>query len=433
MSTPLLIRNIGQLLTLRGPSAPRRGGELSELGIVNDGAVLVRDGKIVNAGRAAEVESLNAARHAHEIDAHGRVAMPGFVDSHTHLVFGPPRLKDFEMRLAGADYHAIAEAGGGIRASMRALRSLSTDQLAVQARRHLADFARCGTTTLEAKSGYALDEANERKTLELLRDLDGNPLRLVPTYLGAHVTPPEFEAQSDEYIDWMIRHMLPMLREQRLARFVDVYCDSGAFTLEQARRYLEAVRELGFGSRIHAEQFANTGAARLACELGAASADHLEQATEADAAALGRSPTVATLLPGSVFHLALVRYAPARMLIDAGAAVALATDFNPGTSPTVSMPMIIGLACRMMGMSPAEAIVASTVNGACALGLLDRIGTLEPGKDADLILLDAEDYRELAYWFGGNPVSTTMRRGRAIYERGSVANAGDDAGDKDGE
>jgi imidazolonepropionase len=423
MSVPLLIRNIGQLLTLRGAAGPRRGAEPVELGIVEDGAVLTRDGKIVSAGPASEVESLPAARDAVEIDAEGRVVMPGFVDSHTHLVFGPPRLTDFEMRIQGADYHAIAAAGGGIRSSMRAVRSLSMEELAARARRHLAEFARCGTTTLEAKSGYALDEANELKTLELLRDLDGHPLGVVPTYLGAHVTPPEFDEQSDAYIDWMIRHMLPALRERRLARFVDIYCDRAAFTLEQARKYLEAARALGFGLRIHAEQFASTGAARLACELGAASADHLEQATAEDAAALGRSPTVATLLPGSVFHLGLERYAPARMLIDAGAAVALATDFNPGTSPTVSMPMVIGLACRQMRMTPAEAIVAATVNGACALGVVERTGSLEPGKDADLILLDAENYREIAYFFGMNPISKTIKSGRVIYEMGAVLDA----------
>jgi imidazolonepropionase len=424
MSAPLLIRNIGQLLTLRGPAAARRGEALRELGIVAGGAVLTLDGKIAAAGTAAEVESLAGARDAREIDAQGRVVMPGFVDSHTHLVFGPPRLLDFEMRFAGADYHAIAAAGGGIRASLNAVRSMNADRLASQARQRLGEFARCGTTTLEAKSGYALDEANERKTLEVLRDLDGKPLGVVPTYLGAHVTPPEFEGRADAYIDWMIRHMLPALRAERLARFVDVYCDRGAFTLEQSRRYLEAARALGFGLRVHAEQFANTGAARLACELGAASADHLEQASAEDAAVLGRSSTAATLLPGSVFHLALERYAPARMLIDAGAAVALATDFNPGTSPTVSMPMVIGLACRMMRMTPAEAIVASTLNGACALGLQHRIGTLEAGKDADLIVLDAGDYRELSYWFGMNPIAITIKRGRIVYERGLVAGAG---------
>ncbi len=357
---------------------------------------------------------------AREIDAAGRLAMPGFVDSHTHLVFGPPRLLDFEMRLAGADFRAIAAAGGGIRSSMTSVRSMTSDQLGLQAGRRLAGFARCGTTTLEAKSGYGLDEANERKTLELLRDLDGKPLDIVPTYLGAHVTPPEFDGHSDAYIDWTIQHMLPMLRAERLARFVDVYCDVGAFSLGQSRRYLVAASGMGFGLRIHAEQLESTGAARLACSLGAASADHLEQVTERDAEALGGSPTIATLLPGSVFHLGLQRYAPARMLIQAGAAVALATDFNPGTSPTASMTMVIGLACRMMHMTPAEAIVASTVNGACSLGLLDRIGTLEAGKDADVIVLDVEDYRELPYWFGMNPIALTIKRGQVVYERGPV-------------
>ncbi len=428
MNSSLLIRNIGQLLTLRGPAGPRRGAHLSELGIVRNGAVLTCEGKIASAGPAAEVESLAASRSAREIDVQGRIVMPGFVDSHTHLVFGPPRLMDFEMRLEGADYHAIAAAGGGIRASMSAVRALSADRLALQARRHLAEFARCGTTTLEAKSGYALDESNECKVLELLRDLDGKPLDIVPTYLGAHVTPPEFDARCDNYIDWIIRRMLPLLSEQRLARFVDVYCDRGAFTLQQARRYLEAACALGFGVRVHAEQFANTGAARLACELGAASVDHLEQATEADADALGKSSTVATLLPGSVFHLSLERYAPARMLIEAGAAVALATDFNPGTSPTVSMPMVIALACRRMGMTAGQAIVASTANGAYSLGLGGRTGTLEAGKDADLVLLDVEDYRELAYWFGMNPVLTTIKRGRVIYQRGFVSDLEDGDG-----
>lgn len=417
MSLPLLIRNIGQLLTLRGPARARRRDGMRELGIVSGGAVLVIDGRIAAAGPSDEIESLAAARGVREINAEGRVVMPGFVDSHTHLIFGPPRLLDFEMQLAGADYHAIAAAGGGIRASMRAVRALTPDRLSSQAQRHLTSFAQCGTTALEAKSGYALDEANERKTLKVLRDLDREPLDIVPTYLGAHVTPPEFEGRPDAYIDWIIGHIFPALSVDRLARFVDIYCDRGAFTLEQARRYLEAARALDFGLRIHADQFVNTGASRLACALGATSADHLEQATVEDATVLGTSPTVATLLPGSVFHLALGHYAPARMLIEAGAAVALATDFNPGTSPTVSMPMVMGLACRMMRMTPAETIVAATINGACALALQDRIGTLEAGKDADLLLLDAEDYRELPYWFGMNPVALTMKRGVVVYDR----------------
>ncbi|HUE03325.1 MAG TPA: imidazolonepropionase, partial [Bryobacteraceae bacterium] len=367
-----LVRGARQLLTLRGDSGPRRGRALRELGIVPNGAVLIKDGVIVDAGPARRVEKLPEARRVREIDATGRVVMPGFVDSHTHLIFGRPRLADYEMRLAGAGYAEIAAAGGGILSSVAAVRSMSAARLETQARSSLALMALHGTTTLEAKSGYALDEAGELKTLRLLARLNGFPLDIVPTYLGAHIVPPEYRGRPDAYIDWMTAEMMPQIRRRKLARFVDVYCDEGAFTLDQSRRYLEQARRLGFGLKIHAEQFARTGAARLAVELAAASADHLEQASEEDIRALAESNTIATLLPGSVFHLSLGTYAPARALIDAGAAVALATDFNPGTSPTYSMQMVLSLACTEMRMSPAEAIAAATINGAHALGLAAR-------------------------------------------------------------
>ena len=420
MSAALLIRNIGQLLTLAGPPGARRGAALAELGIVRGGALLEADGRIVASGAAQAVERDPLAKDADELDAHGRVAMPGFVDSHTHLVFGPPRLTDFEMSLAGADYHSIAEASGGIRSTMRAVRSRSEEDLARIARRHVATFARHGTTTLEAKSGYGLDRAAELKTLRVLRELDGHPLEIVPTYLGAHIVPPEYDGRANEYLDEVILPLLAEVRAERLAEFVDIYCDRGAFTTAQARRYFEAASAHGFGLRIHAEQFENSGAAQLAVEFGAASADHLEQADAADCASLAASSTVATLLPGSVFHLGLECYAPARELIVAGAAVALASDFNPGSSPTASMPMVLALACRMMRMTPAEAIVAATVNGAYALRRGERLGTLEAGKQADVIVLNAEDYREVPYWFGVNPVALTMKRGRVIYSEGEV-------------
>jgi imidazolonepropionase len=287
-------------------------------------------------------------------------------------------------------------------------------QLEAQARASLAAMARHGTTTLEAKSGYALDEAGELKTLRLLAKLNGDPLDIVPTYLGAHIPPPEYRGKADAYIDWMAAEMMPQIRRRKLARFVDIYCDEGAFTLVQSRRYLEQACRLGFGVKIHAEQFARTGAARLAVELEAASADHLEQAGDEDIRALAQSNTIATLLPGSVFHLGLRTYAPARALIEAGAAVALATDFNPGTSPTYSMQMVLSLACTEMRMSPAEAIAAATINGAHALGCADRIGSLEPGKQADLLLLNVSDYRELPYYFGTNNVHATMKRGTPL-------------------
>jgi imidazolonepropionase len=404
-----LVRNARQLLTLRGDSGPRRGAALGELGIVPSGAVLIKDGLIVDAGPARRVEKLPAARRAREVDAAGLVVMPGFVDSHTHLVFGRPRLVDYEMRLAGASYAEIAAAGGGILSSVAAVRGMSAAQLEAQARDSLAAMIRHGTTTVEAKSGYALDEAGELKTLRVLAKLNGDPLDIVPTYLGAHIPPPEYRGKADAYIDWMAAEMLPQIRRRKLARFVDIYCDDSAFTLDQSRRYLDCARRLGFGLKIHAEQFARTGAARLAVELDAASADHLEQAGEEDIRALAQSNTIATLLPGSVFHLGLRTYAPARALIEAGAAVALATDFNPGTSPTYSMQMALSLACTEMRMSPAEAIAAATINGAHALRMADRKGSLEPGKDGDVLILNVQDYRELPYYFGANNVYMTIQ------------------------
>ncbi|HLY16279.1 MAG TPA: imidazolonepropionase [Bryobacteraceae bacterium] len=404
-----LVRRARQLLTLRGDSGPRRGAALRDLGIVPDGAVLIQDGVIVDAGPARRVEKLPAAHRAREVDAAGRVVMPGFVDSHTHLVFGRPRLVDYEMRLGGATYAEIAAAGGGILSSVEAVRGMSSAQLKAQARAHMEAMALHGTTTLEAKSGYALDEEGELKTLRLLAKLNGDPPDIVPTYLGAHILPPEYSGRADYYIDWVTANMMVRIARRKLARFVDIYCDEGSFSLDQSRRYLENARRLGLGLKIHAEQFARTGAARLAVELEAVSADHLEQAGEEDIRALAQSNTLATLLPGSVFHLGLGTYAPARALIEAGAAVALATDFNPGTSPTYSMQMVLSLACTEMRMSPAEAISAATINGAHALRCADRVGSLEPGKQGDLLVMNASDYRELPYYFGTNNVRTTIK------------------------
>jgi imidazolonepropionase len=417
MSDALLIRRARQLLTLRGPAEPRRGASLGDVGLITNGAVLIRGALIEAAGPADEVERLAAdLKGVHEIDAASRVVMPGFVDSHTHLIYGHPRLLDYEMRIGGADYHQIAESGGGILSSMNAVRAAAPEDLESQARRAVQHFARHGTTTIEAKSGYALDETGELKTLVVLAAIDGQPLDIVATYLGAHLVPPEHASNPGNYVDWMCAEMLPRIRRQRLASFADVYCDRGAFTIDQSRQYLTCARELGLDVKIHAEQFSHTGAARLAVELGAASADHLEQAEADDVHILAQSSTIATLLPGSVFHLSLDRYAPARALIEAGAAVALATDFNPGTSPTCSMPMILSLACTRMRMSPAEAIVAATVNGAHALRRADRMGSLDAGKQADIVVMNAEDYREIPYHFGMNLTAMTFKRGKLIYQ-----------------
>ena len=366
------------------------------------------------------MENLAASRNAREIDATGKVVTPGFVDSHTHLVCGPARLNDYQLRLEGADYLEIAKAGGGIVTSVRAVRQTPIRRLVMQARGTLGGFLRHGTTTLEAKSGYGLDETGERKTLRAIRALNGKPLDLAATYLGAHVVPPEYEGRADEYVEWICTYLMPKIRRRNLARFVDVYCDRGAFSLAQARRYLECARDLGFMLKIHADQFSTTGATQLAVELNAVSADHLEHSGEEEIRALADSDTVATLLPGSVFHLGLDRYAPARKLIDAGAAVALATDYNPGSSPTYSMQMILSLACAGMRMSPAEALVAATINGAHAMRAATRAGSIETGKDADLVIFNVPDHREIPYHFGVNLVAMTIKKGRVLYREGPI-------------
>ncbi len=417
---PVLVRGARQLVTLRGSAGPRRGTALRELGIIQDGAVLIEGGTIATLGPSRRVENLSAARHAREIDASGKVVAPGFVDSHTHLVCGPPRLADYDMRLAGSSYAEVAAAGGGILSSVRAVRETPIRKLILQARRTLGGIIRHGTTTLEAKSGYGLDETGERKTLRAIRALNGNPLDLLPTYLGAHVVPPEWLGRAEGYVDWMCSYLMPKLKRRALARFVDVYCDEGAFTLEQARRYLEAARATGFDLKMHAGQFTSTGAAALAAELGAASADHLDYASDEEIRALAASDTIATLLPGAVFHLGLDRYAPARKMIEAGAAVALATDYNPGTSPTYSMQMILSIACAEMHMTPAEAFAAATINGAHAIRWAQRAGSLEAGKDADLVIFNVPDYREIPYHFGVNLVAMTIKRGKVLYREGDV-------------
>ncbi len=411
MGKSLLVRGARQLLTLRGPSGPRRGTALRDLAIIESGAMLVEDGVVSSIGPARRVENLAAARRAEELDASGCVVMPGFVDSHTHLVHGPPRLADYEARIEGKTYQEIAANGGGIASTLRAVRRFTARWLERQAAADLARMAACGTTTVEAKSGYAQDLAGELKSLRLLSDLDGRPLDIVPTFLGAHVTPPEFQGNPESYIDFLIRKALPEVARRKLARFADVYCDEGAFTYAQALRYLLGAGRLGLPARIHGAQFEDLGAVRLALETRAYSLDHLEALNPRDIDALARSSIIATLLPGSVLHLGLTRYAPARALIDAGAAVALATDFNPGTSPTWNMQMVLSLACSQMRMTPAEAICAATVNGACALGLDGRTGSLEAGKQADFLVLNVSDYREIPYYFGANHVRDTVKRG----------------------
>jgi imidazolonepropionase len=417
MSRPLLITGCAQLLTLGGP-VPRRGRALDDPGVIRDGAVLVRDGHIAAVGSRRQVERIAEARRARKLDVGGRVVLPGFVDSHTHLIFPASRADEYEQRIAGATYEQIARAGGGILSTVRKLRRASPQALMERALAVLRSFAAHGTTTVEAKSGYGLDSASELNILELQRELRGaQPLDIVSTFLGAHVVPPEFRRRPDAYVDLLVQQMIPAVAFEGLAQFCDVYCDRGAFSVAQARRILTAGRACGLEPRLHAEQLARTGGARLAVELAAASADHLEKINRSDIRALAASDVVATLLPGCCFHLGLAHYAPARALIDAGAIVALATDFNPGTSPTLSMPMILSLACTQMRMTPAEAVAAATINAAYSLRRADRFGSIEVGKYADLAVFDLADYREIPYYFGVNHCWLTLKRGEVIFSR----------------
>src|SRR6266436_829423 len=418
LADSLLITGASQLLTLRGSGA-RRGDSLSNLGLIKDGALLVRDGLIAAVGTRAEVERLPGARTAERIELGGRVALPGFVDSHTHLVHAASRAEEYELKIAGASYEEIARKGGGILSSVKKLRAATSEALKKRALAALKQFAAHGTTTVEAKSGYGLDVASELKILRLHKELAAEqPLEIVSTFLGAHVVPEEYRGKAggaERYIKLIEENLLPEIGEKRLAEFCDVFCDRGAFSVEQSKRVLQAGRQWGLAPRLHAEQLSRTGAARLAILMRAASCDHLEQVNKSDVQALGKSETVATLLPGCDFHLGLKKYAPARALIEAKAIVALATDYNPGTSPTVSMPMILSLACTQLRMTPAEAITAATINAAYSLKREKRIGSLETGKQANIAVFDVDDYREIPYYFGVNKCWMTLKRGRVIH------------------
>jgi len=418
VSYSLLIAGASQLLTLRG-RGPRRGNALSQLGIVTDGAVLISDGLVAAVGPTSKVEKLAAARKAERVDVAGRVVLPGLVDSHTHLVHAASRAEEYELKIQGASYEEIAKKGGGILNSAQKLRAATSQQLKRRARAALEVFAAHGTTTIEAKSGYGLDVASELKILSLHKELSAEqPIEIASTFLGAHIVPQEFRGKAngaEEYVKLLAEWLIPEVASNGLAEFCDVFCDRGAFTRAQSKEVLSAGSKHKLIPRLHAEQLSRTGATQLAVEMEAASCDHLEQINGNDMRALAKSDTVATLLPGCDFHLGLKQYAPARKLIDAGAIIALATDYNPGTSPTMSMPMILSLACTQLRMTPAEAITAATINAAYSLGRHNRIGSLEVGKQADLAVFEVEDYREIPYYFGVNHCWLTLKSGSVIY------------------
>jgi imidazolonepropionase len=415
---PLLLRNIAQLLTLTSRSAangPRRGTSLSDLGIIQDAAVLCLGGKIVSVGTTKDALRdpwlKKNRKKIVEIDCRERVVLPGFVDSHTHPVFMHPRLVDFEKRISGANYEEIAEAGGGIRSSIDGVRRASKTALTQRVSIVLADLARHGTTTVEAKSGYGLNLESEVKSLEAIRAAASAwPGTVVPTFLGAHAVPPEYRGRSQEYVGLVCNEMIPAVAKRKLARFVDVFCDRGAFSAAEAAQIFTTAERQGLAVRAHMGQLSETRLGPL-LRYQPASLDHMDHVNDADLPALARTQTIGTFVPGANYFLGLSKYPDARRFIESGVAVALATDYNPGSSPMLSMPMAMSLACTHMKMSPAEAIAAATINGAWALRVADRKGSIEPGKDADLAMFEASDYREIPYWFGANHCALTILNG----------------------
>jgi imidazolonepropionase len=396
----LAILNCSQVITLAGPARPRVGLELRELGIVSPGALLVRDGAIERAGTNAEIEKLMDADTT-VVDAGRRVLLPGFVDAHTHPVFAGTRVDEFEERSSGATYQEIAARGGGIQATVNRTRAASVDDLVATCRRYTDWFLRGGTTTVEAKSGYGLSLEDELKILRAIKRLDQEtPLRYVPTFLGAHSVPPEYRSRRGEYVSLIVDEMLPRIAQEKLAEYCDVFCEEKVFTTDESWKILSAARCHGLGLRMHADQLSLSGGANLAAELGTITADHLEHTDAAGIAALKQAHVQPVLLPGSVYALGSARYPAAREMIDAGLAVVLATDFNPGSSPTTSMALILSLAATHMKMTPAEAVTAATINAAYSLNRGDQLGSLKPGKIADFVIHDCDDYRELAYFFG---------------------------------
>jgi imidazolonepropionase len=399
--TPLAVIRCGQLLTL----ANRR------LSIVQDGTLLIRNGVVEAAAR-----NLAIGNEYEIFDAGGRVVMPGFVDAHTHPVFGGNRVDEFEMRSRGASYEEIAAAGGGIRSTVRKTRAASEDELFAAAQRRAGWFLRTGTTTIEAKSGYGLTLEAELKMLRVICRLnEAGPLQYVPTFLGAHEIPDEFRSAPDSYVDLVVDEMLPAVKG--LAEFCDVFCEPKIFNVSMAERLLTAAKKQGLGLRVHAEQLSRSGAAELAARLGAQTADHLEQIDAAGIRALVEGGVQPVLLPASVYTLGSKRFAPARAMLEAGLPIVVATDFNPGSSPAPSMPFVLSLAATQMRITPAEAIVAATINAAHSLRRGDQIGSLEPGKQADVVVHDCTDYRELAYWTGIEPVFATFIKGERVFHR----------------
>jgi imidazolonepropionase len=413
----LVIENAAQVLTLSPDKSA--GKPEDKLAIVTPGSIAVAAGRIVWVGPSREISGpVDLSRNPRRIEACGKTVLPGFIDSHTHLLFAGTREKEFELRLQGATYREIAAGGGGINSTVRMTRQAGKEELLTVGRKHLDQMLSLGTTTVEAKSGYGLSLKDEIKMLEVLRDLDrAHPVDVVPTFMGAHEIPPEYAGKKDDYVRLVIEEMIPAVAENKLAVFCDVFCEEGVFSPEESRRILEAGKRWGLEAKIHADELTALGGAELAAELGAVSADHLLFAGDTGMERMAEKGVVATLLPGTAFFLFLGRYAAARKMIAKGVTVALASDFNPGSCMTQSLPLITTIACTQMRMTPAEAILGITLHAARALKKEKEIGSLEVGKQADFVILDIPDYRHLSYHFGVNHVWKVVKGGRVAWEK----------------
>lgn len=421
-SADLLVYNIGRLATCASPNQPKRRAALADVGLIQDAAIAVSNGKIVAVGGSADLQAAYSASQT--IDAQGQAVIPAFVDCHTHVVYGGNRVHEFEMRIAGASYMEIMAAGGGIVSTMRHTRDASLDTLIANASARLDMMLALGSTTIEIKTGYGLDTATELKMLQAIEALDRTHVcQLVPTFLGAHTLPPEYKDDADGYVDLVVNEMVPAVAAwyqqshfaaQNIPFFIDVFCEDHAFDVAQTKRILQAGIAAGMAAKIHVDQFNSFGGLPMAVEIGAISADHLEATAASDFDMLARSETIAVVMPAVNFNLGLTSFANGRSLADAGAAVALATDMNPGSAPCFSMPLTMAIGCRYLRLTPAEALNASTINAAHAIGLGDSVGSIEVGKTADFLLLDTDDYRNLTYLLGGNLVKQVIKSGRAV-------------------
>ncbi|MGG2953259.1 imidazolonepropionase [Geobacillus stearothermophilus] len=420
---PLFVRRARQLVTLAGSSAaPLVKEKMSDLGIIENGSVWIENGVIVAVGPDDELVRQFADRlaEAEVIDAKGKTVTPGLIDPHTHLVYAGSREHEWTMRLGGATYMEIMNAGGGIHATTKATREASEEMLYEESKRRLDQFLLHGVTTVEAKSGYGLSLEHEIKQLEVAKRLDDtHPVDIVSTFLGAHAVPPEWKHDPDEYVRLVIDEMIPEVSRRGLAEFNDVFCERGVFTPDQARLILEAGKEYGLTPKIHADEIEPYGGAELAAEVGAISADHLLRASDEGIRRMADGGVIGVLLPGTAFFL-MTQAADARRLIDAGVPVALATDCNPGSSPTVSLPLVMSLACLHMGMTPAEAMAAATINAAHAIGRAHLVGSLEPGKKADLVIFNVPNYVQIMYHYGVNHAETVIKGGEVVVKEGKV-------------